>query len=139
MHDYPRVLVVDDDVDIVRGLCVRLRAAGYAVDAAADAVAGLQLAASGRPAVILVDIRMPGMDGFGFLEGLRKLDQPGDVPVIVMSANVAEHTRTRVLAAGARCFVQKPFQSDRLMATIGELVRPGRRDRGAAVHAEGAA
>ncbi len=125
MADRPKILIIDDERDIVRSLSVRLRAAGYDVVAATDGAAGLDLAVEGEPTGILLDIRMPGMDGLAVLDELKKRGDTKAIPVFVLSANVVEQVRSRALAAGACCFLGKPFQAEKLVSTIGHVLGVG--------------
>jgi CheY-like chemotaxis protein len=118
MSDKLRILVVDDDREIVRGLSVRLRAAGYDVFAAGDGNAGLAAALGSRPDAILLDIRVPGMDGLEVLQQLRQHAETGSVPVIVLSANVVAQTRLRAMELGARCFLEKPYSAAGLLSAL---------------------
>lgn len=126
MPDKERVLIIDDESDIVRSLSVRLRAAGYEVHSAADGLAGVNVAVEFCPAVILLDVRMPKLDGFEVLKWLRARVETSGIPVIVLSANAVEDTRSRVLALGARCFIAKPFQTKKLLGTISDVVETRR-------------
>ena len=112
----PRVLIVDDDHELVQGLTVRLRAAGYQVLAAHDGDEALRLAERDRPDVILLDVRMPFTDGFAALAQLHNRPTTKTTPVIVLSACSAE--RGRVLDLGAHCFLEKPYNSKNLMSAI---------------------
>ena len=116
------ILIIDDERDIARGLSIRLQAAGYEVSTAFDGATGLESATRIRPDLIVLDLRMPGIDGFGVLDGLRKQSHTCDIPVIVVSANVVEEARARAMNLGARCFIQKPFQADRLLGTIRDVL-----------------
>ncbi len=118
MPDGPLVLVIDDDAEIVRGLRIRLGAAGYQVLTAGDGERGLTTAIEDRPDAILLDIRMPGMDGLAVLAELRNHAETRSIPVVVMSANVVEQTRQKALALGARYFVAKPYPPQTLMAAL---------------------
>lgn len=104
-----RILLVDDDREIVRGLGIRLTAAGYEVATAHDGKSGLEAAIALRPDAMLLDIRMPVMDGLAVLSALAARPETRDIPVIVLSANVAETAKCRSLDLGARHFVQKPY------------------------------
>ena len=105
----PLALVVDDD-PANRTLCaVNLRLAGFDVLEAADGVAGLQQARSQRPDVVLTDIRMPRLDGFGLADELRRDARTRRIPVVFLSGETAADTRARASALGACRFVAKPF------------------------------
>jgi two-component system KDP operon response regulator KdpE len=118
VSDKLRILIVDDDREIVRGLSVRLRAAGYEVLEAGDGTTALAAALGARPHAILLDICVPGMDGFEVLQQLRQHAETGEVPVVMLSAHVVDQVRARALAMGACCFLQKPYSSAELLSAI---------------------
>jgi CheY-like chemotaxis protein len=108
------VLVVDDDARIRRMLTMVLHEGGYEVETAADGLEALRKVESGSPALLLVDIQMPGIDG---LELLRRLgDLPSAPPTIVVSAQVGAARQARSL--GALEFIAKPFDVDWLLSVI---------------------
>ncbi len=110
-----RILVVDDKEDnrrLVRDLLVPL---GFEVLQAQDADACLRMAASARPDAILLDLRMPGMDGLEATRRLRAMEATRDVVIIAVSASAFEEHRARCLEAGADDFLAKPFRLERLL------------------------
>jgi DNA-binding response OmpR family regulator len=115
-----QILVVDDDPDI-RGLVRELlERRGYAVTEAPDGQAALQKLYSGRPDLVVLDVGMPGMDGWTTLERIRELS---DVPVMMLTARSAELEKTRGLQAGADDYVTKPFGRQELLARVEALLR----------------
>lgn len=118
MAEKRRILIVDDDREIVRGLAIRLRAAGYETLSAHDGEEGLAAAIAEHPDAIVLDIRMPRTDGLAVLAKLREREDTKAIPVVVISANVVENTRAKALELGARYFVAKPFQAATLISTI---------------------
>src|SRR6266568_5737496 len=116
----PRVLVVDDDDDI-RGLVVELlQRAGLDVDQANDGRAGLRAFHQSPPDLVLLDVSMPGLDGWQTLERIRDLS---DVPVMMVTARGEELKRVRGLKAGADDYVTKPFGRQELVARVEALLR----------------
>ena len=122
MSERRKILIIDDERDIVHSLSIRLRAAGYEVLTATDGAAGLSMALDAMPDGILMDIRMPGMDGFAVLDGLKGRAETKAIPVIAVSANVVERVRAQALAAGACCFMGKPFQPEKLLSTVKAVI-----------------
>jgi DNA-binding response OmpR family regulator len=115
-----RILVVDDDADI-RGLVRELlERRGFAVTEAADGKQALQEMYAGRPDLVLLDVSMPGLDGWTTLERIRELS---DVPVVMLTARSEELEKTRGLRAGADDYVTKPFGRQELLARIEGLLR----------------
>ena len=118
MHRKPHVLLIDDDREILRGLSIRLRAAGYAISVAHGGETGLAAAGEIRPDVILLDLRMPVMDGFAVLSRLREQDRTKAIPVVVLSANTAEKARRRALDLGVQYFLEKPYDPKTLIQAL---------------------
>jgi CheY-like chemotaxis protein len=117
-----RILVVDDDRDIVRGLSIRLRAAGYLVETAFDGPSGLAAATEELPDALVLDIRLPGLDGLSVLSRLRSQPETRTLPVVVVSANIVEQTRARALELGVRYFLSKPYQAAALIEMIAAVL-----------------
>jgi two-component system, OmpR family, KDP operon response regulator KdpE len=116
MHE--RVLIIDDEKFIAQALMLRLGAAGYEVQWAPDGASGIAAVDHWRPDVILLDIRMPDMDGFEVNRRLRARPELSALPVIFLSANVQESARQAALAAGAYAFLTKPYESKEVLAAI---------------------
>ena len=120
MHAAASVLVVDDDADVralVRELLTR---AGYAVTEAQDGREALRLLYDERPDLVLLDISMPELDGWGTLERIRDVS---DVPVVMVSALGAELEKVRALRGGADDYVTKPFGRQELLARVETVLR----------------
>ncbi len=115
-----RVLVVDDEPQILRALGINLRARGYDVDLAASGEAALQLAAHDHPDVVVLDLGLPGMDGLEVIAGLRGWTS---VPIIVLSVRDREADKVAALDAGADDYVTKPFGMDELLARMRAALR----------------
>jgi DNA-binding response OmpR family regulator len=113
-----KILVVDDDPDLVRALRLRLRANQYDVTTAADGYAAIASAQKERPALIILDLGLPVGDGFVVLERLQANDALCCIPVIVLSARDPQANEQRALRAGAAAFFQKPADNDELMNVI---------------------
>jgi two-component system KDP operon response regulator KdpE len=115
-----RVLVVDDEPQIVRALAINLRARHYEVDAAGDGAGALRMAADRHPDVVLLDLGLPDMDGVDVIAGIRGWTR---VPIIVLSARHASDEKVLALDAGADDYVTKPFAMDELLARMRAAVR----------------
>lgn len=115
-----RVLVVDDEDAARRSVADGLRGEGWEVIEAADGPAGLEAAVKGRPDVVLLDLRLPGLEGE---EVLRQLRQVSQVPVIVISAKRAEDDRVGALDMGADDYLVKPFTVRELVARVRAVLR----------------
>ncbi|MFF8292862.1 response regulator [Streptomyces sp. NPDC016309] len=115
-----RVLVVDDEPQIVRALVINLKARKYEVDAAPDGATALELAAGRHPDVIILDLGLPDMDGVEVIKGLRGWTR---VPILVLSARQTSDEKVEALDAGADDYVTKPFGMDELLARLRAAVR----------------
>lgn len=116
-----RILVVEDDNAIRRGLVDLLRISGYAPSEASDGHAGLDAAISGEIDLVLLDILMPKLDGFGVLKEVRRA-KPA-LPVILLTAKGEEEDRVRGLKDGADDYVVKPFSPKELLARVEAVLR----------------
>ncbi|MFF5496117.1 response regulator [Streptomyces aquilus] len=115
-----RVLVVEDDPQLVRALVINLQARHYGVDAAPDGATALRLAAARQPDVVMLDLGLPDMDGVEVIKGLRGWTR---VPILVLSARQASDEKVAALDAGADDYVTKPFSMDELLARLRAAVR----------------
>jgi len=116
----PRVLVIDDEAQIRRFLDIALRAEGYRVLQAGTAEAGLALAATQTPDLVILDLGLPDRDGH---EVLAELRQWSAVPVLMLSVRDAEAEKVRALDDGANDYVTKPFGVQEVMARLRALLR----------------
>jgi DNA-binding response OmpR family regulator len=121
----PKILVVDDDPDLVRALRLRLRASNYEVTTATDGYGAVASAQKEHPALIVLDLGLPAGDGFVVLQRLQSIDTLASVPVIVLSARDPQSNEERALKAGAAAFFQKPADNDELMNAIQLNLSPG--------------
>jgi two-component system KDP operon response regulator KdpE len=115
-----RILVVDDDPQILRALRINLRARAYEVEAAADGAAALKAAAANPPDLVVLDLGLPDMDGNDVIRGLRGWTA---VPIIVLSGRAEGLDKVEALDAGADDYVTKPFGVDELLARIRAVTR----------------
>jgi two-component system KDP operon response regulator KdpE len=115
-----RVLVVDDEPQILRALGINLRARDFDVDLAPSGEAALQLAAREHPDVVVLDLGLPGIDGIEVIAGLRGWSR---VPIIVLSVRDREADKVAALDAGADDYVTKPFGMDELLARMRAALR----------------
>jgi DNA-binding response OmpR family regulator len=116
-----RVLVVEDNADLAYGLRNNLEIEGYKVDVAGDGTRGLALARTAGPDLIILDLMLPGMDGFRVLRALR--DEGRRLPILVLTARGEEGDKVRGLRLGADDYVTKPFGVLELLARVEALFR----------------
>jgi PAS domain S-box-containing protein len=123
--DHGRILVIDDDPSIRELLIVALRKQGFEVLEAPDGETGLALARRAEPGLILLDLRLPGMDGFAVLQALKRAPETAEIPVIAISGSTGLWlgARARVLSLGAADFVAKPFEMTELVGEIRTLMQ----------------
>lgn len=120
MPETKRILLVDDDRDILRGTSLRLRAAGYETIVAEDGAEGLVNAVKHIPDAIVLDVRMPHMDGLTALSKLRQSGATRHIPIIMLSASLVD--QGPALDAGARFFLTKPYQGQSLLDAVAAVV-----------------
>ena len=123
---YGPLLVVEDVPNILELLTVTLRFKGYPVITARNGVEALEMIAKERPALIITDILMPKMDGYAFVQKLRKDVKTHDIPIIFLSATyVTPEDKTFALSLGASRFIEKPIDTEDFLLTIAELLTQG--------------
>ena len=113
-----RVLAVDDSFTMRELLRLTLKEAGFAVEVAVDGVDALQKLELVNPDLILTDLNMPNMDGFGLIDAVRAGDTAKRVPILVLSTEGAQDLRDRAREAGATGWLTKPFDDVSLVSTI---------------------
>jgi DNA-binding response OmpR family regulator len=116
-----RVLIVEDNRDLAYGLRNNLEIEGYEVDVAADGNTGFERATSTRPDLVVLDLMLPGMDGFRVLRALRSAELT--MPVLVLTARGEESDKVRCLKLGADDYLTKPFGVLELLARVEALLR----------------
>jgi diguanylate cyclase (GGDEF)-like protein len=116
------ILVVEDDED-ARIVLTELLRPRYDVDAVGDGETALKRAAELKPDLILLDLFLPGMDGFGALTGLRRNSKTADTPVIFLSAQGDAETKSQGLSLGAADYLAKPFSEQELMARVDRTLK----------------
>jgi DNA-binding response OmpR family regulator len=120
-----RVLVVEDDASIALGLRMNLEADGYEVLSAEDGEAGLAMARTKRPDVVILDVMLPKLNGFQVLQTVRR--EGLTMPIIVLSARTGEADKVTGLELGAEDYVAKPFSLAELLARVRAALRRGPR------------
>jgi CheY-like chemotaxis protein len=116
-----RVLVVDDDDNIRRLICINLELAGFEVDTARDGLEALERVALRRPDVVTIDQKMPGLDGVGVVETLRADPAARFLPIVMVSAHAQAGDAERGYRAGVDAYLTKPFEPEELVATVRRL------------------
>lgn len=117
----PKVLIVDDELDVVRALKMRFEANGYAVVTASDGVQATSQALRERPDLIILDIGMPGGDGFVVVERLKASSVTQLIPIVILSARQAISDTQRANDLKVDRYLTKPFNPDELMSVAASL------------------
>ena len=118
-----RILVVDDEPDIVALVAYHLAKAGYRVSTASGGAEAFEVARRERPALVVLDLMLPDRSGFDVLEQLRADDATHDVAVLMLTARREEADRIRGLSLGADDYLTKPFSSQELVLRVGAILR----------------
>ena len=118
-----RVLVVDDEADIVALVAYHLAKAGYRVSTASTGPDALDAARRERPALVVLDLMLPGLSGYDVLEQLRAGDATRDVAVLMLTARREEPDRIRGLSLGADDYLTKPFSPQELVLRVAAILR----------------
>lgn len=113
-----KILIVDDEVDIVGVLSMRLQAHGYEVLVAATGIQAVTTAIKEKPDLILLDIAMPILDGYGVIENLKKSAETSKIPIIFVSALPREEVARKAKELGAADYIPKPFESEEVVAKV---------------------
>jgi len=128
-----RILIVEDDPDIALSLRLKLeRDGGYEVDTMADGAAGMRQALDRPPDLVLLDVNLPGMDGFEICRRLRQEPATTAIPIIMLTARIDESDRVAGLEFGADDYITKPFSPKEALARVRAVLRrtSGRPDEG---------
>jgi two-component system, OmpR family, phosphate regulon response regulator PhoB len=118
-----RILVVDDEADIVALVAYHLAKAGYRVSTASSGPDALDAARRERPALVVLDLMLPGLSGYDVLEQLRAGETTRDVAVLMLTARREEHDRIRGLSLGADDYLTKPFSPQELVLRVAAILR----------------
>jgi|TARA_R110002126_G_scaffold109109_3_gene246025 two-component system chemotaxis response regulator CheY len=113
-----KVLTVDDSRTIRSMLLATLNSAGYETVQAEDGIEGLEVLEESNPDVIVTDINMPRLDGFGFIEGVRRNERYRSVPILVLTTESDDEKKNRARQAGATGWIVKPFDPTKLVSAI---------------------
>ena len=113
-----KILIVEDDPDVREGMHVRLKANGYDTFFAVDALSVVAATRKHVPDLIILDLGLPGGDGYVVMERLNRIPEHALIPIIVVSARDVRGNQERALKAGAKAFLQKPVDNAELLAVI---------------------
>jgi DNA-binding response OmpR family regulator len=122
-----RILIVEDNEDLARGLANNLEIEGFTVDIASDGNHGLERIRTTRPDLLILDLMLPGMDGYRVLATLR--ESGDEIPVLILTARTEEHDKVRGFRDGADDYVTKPFGLLELIGRVQALLRRAKTSR----------
>jgi DNA-binding response OmpR family regulator len=117
-----KILIVDDDPDVLKSMHVRLRANHYDTFFAADAISSIAEARTCEPDLVILDLGLPAGDGFVVMERFKGVPSLASIPVIVVSGRELRVNQKRAIQAGARAFLQKPVNNAELLAVIRQVL-----------------
>lgn len=112
------VVAVDDSRTMREMIRFTLTQAGFEIHLAEDGLDGLKVLEDQSPDVIITDINMPNLDGFGFIDAVREREDTGAVPILVLTTESSQELKARARAAGASGWIVKPFDPDKLIGAI---------------------
>lgn len=118
-----KILVVDDDPDVVELVSYNLKRSGYAISTASDGAEAIKKARTLAPDLILLDVMMPELDGFEVCEILRRDSTTAAIPIMMLTALSSEMARMEGLGSGANAFLSKPFSPRVLLAHVANLLK----------------
>ncbi len=132
MVDQPRqrVLIIDDDPDLIALLTRGLQVVGhYEVVAATDGAQGLEQVFEARPDCVVVDVRMPGLNGYQFVRALRGDPETASIPIVIVSALIQDYQQLAGMLTGADAYLTKPVRLADLVKTIEQAIRTSDEER----------
>jgi DNA-binding response OmpR family regulator len=124
MAEKKKILIVDDERDIVKALMIRLKANGYEVVSAFDGAQGLFMTHKEMPDLVLLDIRMPAGDGFSVAERLKESAQTSAIPIIFLTGSPETNSEERAEKVGARFYIKKPYDPEELLDAVKRALEP---------------
>ncbi|NQU95192.1 MAG: response regulator [Candidatus Omnitrophica bacterium] len=123
MPDKKRILIVDDEMQLVEMVKIRLEANGYETLAAYDGQTGLNMAKKEKPDLIILDLMMPKMDGYKVCALLKRDSRYSKIPVLIFTAKAQEEDAKMSEEAGADAYLVKPFEPEALLGKISGLLK----------------
>jgi DNA-binding response OmpR family regulator len=124
-----KILIVDDDPDVLHSMHVRLKANNYDTSFAADAISCMAEARKSEPDLVILDLGLPAGDGFLVIERFKAVPSLASIPIIVVSGRDHRANHKRAIDAGAKAFLQKPVNNAELLAIIRQtLAEPAQRE-----------
>jgi DNA-binding response OmpR family regulator len=113
-----KILIVEDDPDLLKSMHIRLRAHNYETSSAEDAISCMAQARKTEPDLIILDLGLPAGDGFVLMDRFKNVPSLASVPVIVVSGRDIRENQRKIVKSGAKAFLQKPVDNTMLLAVI---------------------
>lgn len=120
-----KILVIDDESELVKAITIRFKASGYEVISASDGEKGVDKAKSFKVDLILLDIIMPRMDGYEVCKTLKTDPKTKDIPIVIFTAAGQRDLEERCMAAGAAAVIKKPFETTDLLELVNKFLQGG--------------
>ncbi len=120
-----KILIVDDERDIVKALMIRLQDHGYYVITAFDALQGFSVALKEKPDLIILDIRMPAGGGFSVAEKLKRSTLTWTIPIIILTGSSEKDAEARAKDLGIHFYIKKPYDSEELLDAVRQALEAG--------------
>lgn len=121
----PKILIVDDEPEILKSVSLRLKSKGYDVLTASDGFQATNTAMSENPSLVILDICMPAGDGHEVVKQLRVSERTRHIPIIFLTARTSEEDYRQAVECGVERYITKPFQPEKLMTAVEELLFSG--------------
>jgi DNA-binding response OmpR family regulator len=117
-----KILIIDDEPELVKAIEVRLKANGYEVETAYDGEQGIKKAEEFRPDLIILDIVMPKLNGYEVCKILKSKQDTRNIPILVLTASQQRELEKKCLALGAKVALMKPFETEELLLLVKQLL-----------------
>lgn len=118
-----RILVIEDEEDLLKMMIFRLKSGGYEVISATDGLQGLEMAKKEKPELIILDLMLPRMDGYRICKMLKTSDEYKNIPIIILTARMEESDKKLAEEVGANAYMTKPFDHKLLLEKIKEFLK----------------
>ena len=118
-----KILIIDDEPELVKAIEVRLRASGYQVEVAYDGEEGVKKTIEFKPDLIILDIVMPKMSGYEVCKVLKSNEETRHIPILILTASQQRELEKKCLALGAKVALMKPFETEELLLLVKQLLK----------------
>lgn len=118
-----KILVIDDEPELVKAIKIRLKASGYEVEVAYDGLTGINKVKETKPDLILLDIRMPGMDGYEVSRKLKADLDTKDIPIVIFTVSQEKDLEKKCKEVGVTDYIMKPFETKDLLVTVNKFFK----------------